>query len=548
MSERYAIVDLFAGPGGLAEGFSSFIADDESRPFRVSLSVEKEKAAHATLLLRCFLRQFQDGFPPEYYDFLNLDQAEPDWAAIYPREWTTACKEAPQLTLGDDATRTQLEERIEAIRDAHGDSTIVIGGPPCQAYSLVGRARNRGIRDYTAEGDARHYLYREYIDILKRLRPAAFVMENVKGMLSSSVDGSPIFARILDDLRNAGGDGSYKLLALSPQRAEGSRLLLEPDPCDFVLRSEDFGVPQARHRVIILGMRSDLARRIDERHLSAVALAVQQRCVCVSDVLDGMPRLRSGLSRGQDSLIAWDDAAANAARDVLASDTRLPEAQTNALREIINAVLERKKPDELATGRSARRPNGIGEACPRELDEWLRDPKLHVVPNNETRGHMASDLARYLFAAAFAKATGRSPKAADFPDAIAPAHRNWTSGKFSDRFRVQIDDAPSTTVTSHISKDGHYFIHPDPHQCRSLTVREAARLQTFPDNYYFKGNRTEQFVQVGNAVPPYLARQIAERLHTLLVAASRKPDRTEMSARAEARSPTPGLFAEAAGQ
>lgn len=129
---------------------------------------------------------------------------------------------------------------------------------------------------------------------------------------------------------------------------------------------------------------------------------------------------------------------------------------------------------------------------------------------------MISDLARYAFCSTFAELEGRPPSSRDFPEALAPDHQSWNSGKFADRFKVQVWDRPSSTVTSHISKDGHYFIHPDPAQCRSLTVREAARLQSFPDDYVFLGNRTSQYVQVGNAVPPVLARQIAMVLGQLL--------------------------------
>lgn len=129
---------------------------------------------------------------------------------------------------------------------------------------------------------------------------------------------------------------------------------------------------------------------------------------------------------------------------------------------------------------------------------------------------MTADLHRYLYAACFAKCIGLAPKMHEFPEQLLPKHKNARTGKFNDRFRVQISDAPSTTITSHISKDGHYFIHPDPSQCRSFTVREAARLQTFPDNYYFEGSRSQQYIQVGNAVPPFLAVQIAEVVHETL--------------------------------
>ena len=172
-------------------------------------------------------------------------------------------------------------------------------------------------------------------------------------------------------------------------------------------------------------------------------------------------------------------------------------------------------PEERFSAKYPSKPRSRHEAV-----SGLYDPRLSVLTGHESRGHMPSDLRRYMFAAAFSQVTKTSPKLSDFPEVLLPAHQNVELGRagkmFSDRFRVQLPDRPSTTITSHISKDGHYFIHYDPVQCRSLSVREAARLQTFPDNYSFQGPRTSQYHQVGNAIPPYLARQIAEIIGEVL--------------------------------
>ena len=157
---------------------------------------------------------------------------------------------------------------------------------------------------------------------------------------------------------------------------------------------------------------------------------------------------------------------------------------------------------------------------PEEYYKWYVDERLNGVCNHETRAHIRKDLHRYFFAAVFARQNGRSPTLNDFPKELLPKHENvqlaLNGSRFNDRFRVQISGRPSTTVVSHISKDGHYYIHYDPSQCRSLTVREAARLQTFPDNYFFEGNRTQQYHQVGDAVPPLLANKITEIVFNVL--------------------------------
>lgn len=515
-SGEFAVVDLFAGPGGLAEGFSSVVAPDGHKPFRIVLSVEKEPAAHSTLLLRSFLRQFADGFPPEYYAFLNNEKEEPDWNSLYPREWQSAKCHALLLELGQKKTTRLLYKRIDEIRAEFGDNTILIGGPPCQAYSLVGRARNRGIDGYIAEDDPKHFLYKQYIHILKRLRPAAFAMENVTGMLSSSINNVGIFAKVLDDLRSASGTGGYRLLSLAPPDDQRLELAYsEPRPQDFILRAEEYGLPQARHRVIVIGLRSEIARLIQEEPNQGILTRSSQQAK-IEDVLDGMSRLRSGLSH-KDSPDLWAKEIQSAVKTVSLAVNSLPAADRCVLKLRLDECARILELESSLLPRRASRPNRVGLNCSAALRQWLIDPQLKALRNHESRGHMTSDLARYLFAAIFAEVKQATPKASDFPAVLAPDHKSWGTGKFNDRFRVQLQGQPSTTITSHISKDGHYFIHPDPTQCRSLTVREAARLQTFPDNYLFKGNRTEQFIQVGNAVPPFLAKQIGEAVFRIII-------------------------------
>lgn len=504
MSPSFKTIDLFAGPGGLAEGFSSLRDESGGRLFDIALSVEKEPSAFATLRLRAFTRQF-DQLPDSYHDYIAGRISRDELISRHPEEWGAAVRETAMLELGSDSARQWLDPVLAGIRDGAGDNTVVIGGPPCQAYSLVGRARNRGVTGYDAATDHRHFLYREYIRILEQLRPVAFVMENVKGMLSAKVGGVGMIEQILSDLRAAGGDrDSYRLIPLVDDTRGGMP--------GNVIRSEDFGIPQCRHRVILVGIRKDIFERHGLGSGKLPTLQPSPARATVESVLAGMPRLRSGLSRTSDTPEAWRDACLEAFRKAASAcdsdGTWLAEVSRK-----LNTHAKRLHEEEDLPPRSSTAPAPIRD---NRLAAWLVDPRLPTLPNHESRGHMPGDLARYAFAAAFAEVFDRSPKAGEFPKDLAPDHRNWDSGKFADRFRVQSWKAPSATVTSHISKDGHYFIHPDPAQCRSLTVREAARLQTFPDNYFFEGNRTQQYVQVGNAVPPLLARQIAELLAAVL--------------------------------
>ena len=513
------VIDLFAGPGGLGEGFSAYRTPAGHQAFKIALSIEKEASAHRTLTLRSFFRQFDDGEAPEsYYAFLRGELGTSPEDELYRLpELRGAVEHAHHEAQAIELGVTNQETIYRKVRESlGGEDFILIGGPPCQAYSLVGRSRNQGdkSRTYDPDQDHRNFLYKEYLRIIAKFQPVAFVMENVKGMLSARTAAGPVFPKIRADLmdpcKSSGIDADtgkrehrYKIFSFVVGPSNdlfGEDKNEELQPRDFVIKAEDYGIPQARHRVILLGLREDIAEQV-----TPLQLQPQNQQLTVRDAISGLPALRSGLSKEIDDPLKW---------------VRIPQETAASLRFARNEIDHRavKKifdgPALLDKGLSRGQEFGLVadySALPPHLRKWYADPRLTgYVTNHSSRSHIAADLSRYWFASTYRLAVGKSPKATEFPRELWPAHANFGSGKFADRFRVQGWDAPSTTITSHVSKDGHYFIHPDPNQMRSLTVREVARLQTFPDNYHFVGNRTEQYTQVGNAVPPLLSISLAE--------------------------------------
>lgn len=501
----YPVVDLFAGPGGLGEGFCSMRCPSDSGryAFRTAISIEKEKYAHATLKLRHFYREFHpEGVPDEYYEYLAGNKSREEMFKACPEEAATADKSAWKCTLGEES-HYEVKKRI-ASRISGRNKWVLVGGPPCQVYSLVGRSRKKP----DLEIDPRHLLYKEYLRIIADHRPPVFVMENVKGLLSARIQGRSVISLIMRDLRepeksifsrNSGVE--YRLYSLS----EWGIKELDTDPRSFVVKAENYEIPQARHRIFIVGVRDDI-------DIEPEVLSRSRSYVTVRDVIGNLPAIRSGLSRSEDSYKAWRDVVIRIKQQHWYSEgktnsfTAIAKEAQNILREMQKCRPMEKSSTQYSTETLMNDP--------------FRDSKLKTLSSHESRSHMESDIQRYFFAALYSSVNNVSPKLADFPSSLLPQHRNVDMGRkgemFSDRFRVQLPDSQATTITSHISKDGHYYIHYDPAQCRSLTVREAARLQTFPDNYRFEGPRTAQYQQVGNAVPPLLAGKIAEIIYEFL--------------------------------
>jgi DNA (cytosine-5)-methyltransferase 1 len=509
-------IDLFAGPGGLSEGFARAKISDLK--FDVRLSIEKDEVACRTLMLRAFVRQFaEQSLPEAYYQYVRGDRTKLAELQSMP-QWHAAESHIRRWTLGESNPGAEgyvsPEELHATIHEALAGSEdwVLLGGPPCQAYSVAGRARMTGVgakvrssrnrREIAAThkrlekafaADRRHTLYREYLRIVAVHQPGVFVMENVKGILSSVLPGGTredgerfALDQILDDLRNpwaaladdpsisllqrlaASYAGSHAKYSLHSFVSPSSDLFGELDRNAFVVRSEEHGVPQRRHRVIILGVRSDV------RGVSIPVLTPRKESTSVRQVLSGMPKLRSALSNLRSPKARHqDDNAENWCAAIAAEVSRfLRFVNDGHIAARIRKIAIRASVDWPVGGSFFSTNQSLGSAPP-ELREWLSDKRLGGVIQHISRSHMASDLGRYLFLAASADHTKpekqRSLRIADWPTYLLPRHSNVRrvarnrgirASGFHDRFRVQVWDAPASTITSHIHKDGHYFIHP----------------------------------------------------------------------------------------
>jgi len=448
-SDFYAI-DLFAGCGGLSEGFIQ-------AGFNVIGEIESDRWACETLRTRHTAYHLKKLKKSYIYHMIMKEQIDKD--EIFRRYDDIA--ESVSLSVIEEAfekiDEPVIKNKIEMSRKFHRAPKfhVLLGGPPCQPYSIVGRARDPERK----ENDERHFLYKYYIDILEALEPDFFVYENVPGLFTARVKGEKILERILNDFSLL--HPSYQIMPSLEQ--------IYKDPGSYVLNAADFLVPQRRKRLILIGYKKSLDRY--NKDIINLFKNIQER----------------GKINREKGYLTVDDAIGdlNPLKPGEGSDGWLGEYH-------LNSGLKKYQVE--------MRNNSIG------------------VMNHKARNHMESDLERYKFFIEYYDKYDKEPNLNTLkmkrPD-LLPAHRHLD--KFIDRFKVQWWNNPASTITAHISKDGHHYIHPDLSQCRTFTVREAARCQSFPDDFKFEGPRTEQFKQVGNAVPPRLARFIGQSIMDELI-------------------------------
>lgn len=406
-------LDLFAGAGGLSEGFIQ-------SGYNPIVHVEMDEAACYTLKTRLAYHWLKKHNQTDKYNqYLSGNISRDELYKLIPSEVLNS-------VLNEKIDASSLPKIFTIIdRQLEGKQLdFIIGGPPCQAYSLVGRSRDKN----GMKGDERNYLYMFYAQFLERYQPKFFVFENVTGLLSArDKDGHKYFDKMKSLFEQIGYTTEYS-----------------------VIDTSEYGVPQARKRVILIG-------KLNGKSGFYPQLEKLQHKVSVNEVLKDLPCLNAGEGSHLVQKLA-----------PISSDDYLYQAN-------------------------------------------IREPNEHRVTWHQTRPHSQQDLEIYKRVVEYWNQDKQRLDYNQLPEHLK-THTNRKA--FTDRFKVVAKDIPSHTVVAHISKDGHYYIHPEIAQNRSLSVREAARLQTFPDNYYFesvsgKPSRTSAFKQIGNAVPVLLAKKIA---------------------------------------
>ncbi|MGM0582793.1 MAG: DNA cytosine methyltransferase [Bacteroidota bacterium] len=415
MKRKLNFLDLFTGGGGLSEGFIQ-------TGFKPVAHVESDKAACFTLRTRMAFHWLKDfGNTDIYTDYLKRKINRYELYEKIPDEIIRS-------VINTEIGPTTLKEIFKKVDQLLGKRKLdlIVGGPPCQAYSIIGRSRDRK----RMIGDKRNYLYKYYAEFLKRYKPAYFVFENVTGLLSAKdEDGNLYFSAMRELFKECGYESEY-----------------------MTLSAEDYGVLQSRKRIILVGRRGRATGFYPE------PLKWSPK-VNVDEIFCDLPSISAG-------------------------------------------------------------DGSMGPCCTVPYNgDWQRDAGIRnediPVTQHQSRPNNEQDLEIYRIAV---KLWNRKKARLDYnalPDRLK-THRHRNS--FLDRFKVVASDLPcSHTVVAHIAKDGHYYIHPDVNQNRSITPREAARLQTFPDDYFFESSkslsaRSPAFRQIGNAVPVLLSRKIAEKL------------------------------------
>lgn len=404
----YTVIDLFAGAGGLSEGFVQ-------AGFVPIAHVEMDKDACNTLRTRCCFHYLRANNQLDvYYKYLKGEITRETLYASVPAEVTNAVinVEISDKTINDTFDKIKLLAKGRKI-------DMIIGGPPCQAYSLLGRHRK------TMEDDPRTLLYLQYGKFLKEFSPKGFVFENVPGLLSAKKGEH--FQNLQAYFDELGYKVHYRMLNAS-----------------------DYGVLQERRRIIIVGWQ----KNNDMGYPDIEKIATD---AVINDILGDLPLLKAG-----------------------------EKEMVSSYKKENNSYL---------------RESGI------------RSDGERFVTQNITRSVNANDAAIYAYSIKLWDSKQVRVKYTDLPIELR-TQKNEDS--FLDRFKVVNGKGNAHTVVAHLAKDGHYYIHPSLNVCRSISVREAARVQSFPDNFYFEGSRSAMFKQIGNAVPPLMAKTIALEIIKML--------------------------------